>query len=76
MSIDLNDNFLIHNITAKNYYEYGKLQMKLIITGMKRLFVFTYKSILFYVKTLINDDITIQIIPDNDFLKILKNIVV
>jgi hypothetical protein len=60
----------------QNYYECSKLQKKLVITGMKRIFVCTYKLYLFYVKTRINNEITIQTISDNDFLKTLKKIVV
>jgi hypothetical protein len=69
VSIDLKDNFLIHNIATKNYYEYGQLQKKLIIADMKCLFVFTYNPYLFYVKTRENNEITIQTISDTDFLK-------
>jgi hypothetical protein len=43
---------------------------------MKRIFVFTYNPYLFYVKTRINNEIAIQAISDNEFLKTIKNIVV
>jgi hypothetical protein len=38
MGIDLNDNFITHNIDSKNYDEDGKLQKKLIIDDMKLVF--------------------------------------
>jgi hypothetical protein len=76
MGIDLNDNFLIFNISTKNYYEYGKLQKKLVIADMRRIFVFTFNPYLFYIKTLVNNELTIQTMPDNEFLKTLKNIII
>jgi hypothetical protein len=76
MSIDLNDNFLIHNIATKKYCEYEKLQKKLIIADMKHIFVFTYNPSLFSVETRVNNEITIPTIPDTDFLKTLNNIIV
>jgi hypothetical protein len=76
MSIDLNDNFLIHKIATKNYYEYGKLQKKLVIADMRHIFVLTFNPYLFYVKTRVNNELTMQTIPENEFLKTLKNIVV
>jgi hypothetical protein len=67
--------FLIHNITTKNYYKYCRVQKTLIIAGMKLIFVFTFNPHLFYFKSPINNEITIQVILDTDFLKTLKNIV-
>jgi hypothetical protein len=75
MSINLNDNFLIYNMAIKNYYQYGKLQKKLIIAYMKCVFVFTYNSYLFSVNTWVNNDIATQIICNNDFWNTLRNIV-
>jgi hypothetical protein len=43
---------------------------------MKRIFVFTRDPYVFYVKIIVNNEITIQARSDIDFLKILKNIVV
>jgi hypothetical protein len=49
--MDLNDNFGIHGIAPENSYENGKLQKKLIIAGMKRIFIVTYNRYLFYITT-------------------------
>jgi hypothetical protein len=76
MSVDLNDNFLIHNIATKNYYEYSKLQKNLDIADMKHFFVFIHNLYLFYVKTRVNNEITIQMILNQNFLNFPKNIVV
>jgi hypothetical protein len=38
-NIDFNGSLGIHNITTKNYYEYGKLRKKLIIADMECIFV-------------------------------------
>jgi hypothetical protein len=73
MNTDLNNTFLIQNIASKNYYEYCKLQKKLIIADMKHIFVFTFNTNLFYVKTRVNNEI---VFPDKGFLKTFKNIVV
>jgi hypothetical protein len=43
---------------------------------MKRIFVFTVDTYVFYVKTIVNNEITISLKSDKDFLKTLKNIVV
>jgi hypothetical protein len=76
MNIDLKNPFLILAITSKNYYENGKLQKKRIIAGMKLIFVFNCNPYLFYIKTGVNNDVTIQTILHTDFLKTVYNIVV
>jgi hypothetical protein len=76
MSIDLNDTFLIHKTVSKNYYEYGKLQKKLIIADIKHLSIFTNNPYLFNIKARINNEITIQTRPDDDLLETLKIIAV
>jgi hypothetical protein len=74
MSIDLNDDFHIQNIATKKFNEIIKLQKKLIYVGMKHVFVFTFDPYLFYLKTRVNKEIIIQVMPDNEFHKKLKNI--
>jgi hypothetical protein len=69
MSIYQNETFLFHDIAPKNYLEYGKIQKKLGIVLLKRIFVFIYNTYLFDVNTLINKEITIKRIWDKDFLK-------
>jgi hypothetical protein len=76
MTIDLNDPFLIFDLAQKNYYEYGKLSKKLVISDIICIFVFTRDSYIFYVKIIFHKEITIQARSDIDFLKTLKNIVV
>jgi hypothetical protein len=75
-SININDNFIINDIAKKNYYEYGKFDEKLVIIDMKRIFVFTYDSYLFYVKSIINSEIVICPRFPLDFIETLKNITV
>jgi hypothetical protein len=75
-TINLNDPFLINDIANKNYHESGKLNEQLVIEDMKRIFVFTLDPDVFYVKTIINNEITIQARSHKDFSKTLKNIVV
>jgi hypothetical protein len=58
-TINLNDHFLINDLAKKNYYEYGKLNEQLVIEDMKRIFVFTLDPYVFYVKTIVNNEITI-----------------
>jgi hypothetical protein len=41
---------------------------------MRKIFVFTHNPYIFYVKTMINNEIIIQPIAGIEFLKILKNI--
>jgi hypothetical protein len=47
-----------------------------VIADMKRIFIFTRDPYMFYVKTIVNNEITIQARSDIDFLKTLKNVVV
>jgi hypothetical protein len=58
-NININDSFIINDIAKKNYYEYGKFEEKLVISDMKRIFVFTRDPYLFYVKTIVNSQIVI-----------------
>jgi hypothetical protein len=73
-SININDNFIINDLSKKNYYEYGKFDEKLVITDMKRIFVFTHDPYLFYVKTIVNSEIVICPRSPLDFIKTLNNI--
>jgi hypothetical protein len=73
-SININDNFIINSIAKKNYYEYGKFNEKLVISNMKRIFVFTPNPYLFYVKTIVNSEIVICPRSLLDFIKTLNNI--
>jgi hypothetical protein len=61
-------------ILQKNYYEYGKFDEKLVISDMRRIFVFPHDPYLFYVKTIINSEIVICPRSQLDFIKTLKNI--
>jgi hypothetical protein len=75
-SINVNDNFVINDITKKNYYEYVKFDEKLVIADMKWIFEFTHDPYLFYAKTIVNSEIVISIRSPLDFIKTLKNITV
>jgi hypothetical protein len=75
MSVNLNNNYIIHNISTQNYEEHGKLQKKLIRADVKCIFIYVYNSYLFYVKTRENQLAAIQTIYDNEFFKTLKNII-
>jgi hypothetical protein len=75
-NININDNFIINGSSKKNYYEYGKFDEKLVITDMKRIFVFTYDPYLFYVKIIVNSEIVIFPRSPLDFIKTLKNITI
>jgi hypothetical protein len=46
-------------LSKKNYLENGKLNKRLVIENMKRLFVFTHVPYIFYVKTIINNEFMI-----------------
>jgi ABC-type uncharacterized transport system permease subunit len=74
MIICLNSN-IIHNISTKNYDEHAKLQKKIMIADVKRIFIHVCNSYLFYAKTQENQLIAIQTIYDNELLKTLKNII-
>jgi hypothetical protein len=71
-TINLNDPFLINDRAKKNYYEDGKLNEQLVIEDMKRIFVFTLDPYEFYVKTIVNNEITIQARSDKDFSENIK----
>jgi hypothetical protein len=73
-NINIYDNFIINDIAKKNYYSYGKFDEKLVIEDMKRIFVFTHDSYLFYVKIIVNSEIIKCISSPLDFIKTLKNI--
>jgi hypothetical protein len=49
-SININDNFIINDISKKNYYKYGEFDETLFISDMKRFFVFTHDPFVFYVR--------------------------
>jgi hypothetical protein len=53
-SLNINDNFLINDISKKKYYSYDKFDKKLVIADMKRIFVFTHDPYLLYVKNIVN----------------------
>jgi hypothetical protein len=72
--LNINDEFNLYDLSKKNYYEYGKLNQQLVIEDMRKIFIFTHKSYIFYAKTIINNKFMIQAIAGLEFLKILKNI--
>jgi hypothetical protein len=75
-SININDNFIINDIAKKNYYEYGKIDETLVISDMKRIFVFTHDLYWFCIKTIVNSEIVICLRSPLDFIKIFTNITV
>jgi hypothetical protein len=75
-NININDNFIINDIAKKNYNEYGKFDEKLVISDMRRIFVYTHDHYLYYVKPIVNWEILICHRSLLDFIKTLKNIVV
>jgi hypothetical protein len=76
ITIDLNDSFILHDLAMKNCYEHGKFNKKLVIEDMNWIFIFTRDPYVFYLNTIVNNEITIQPRSDKDYLKILKSIVV
>jgi hypothetical protein len=72
--ININNTFTLYELSKKKYSENGKLSKKLGIEDMRKIFVFTHNPYIFYLKTMINNEIIIQAISAFEFLKILKNI--
>jgi hypothetical protein len=58
-SINIKDNVIIIDIAKKNSYEYGKFEEKLVISELRRIFVFIHDPYQFYMKTILNSEIVI-----------------